>query len=136
RDYDAFPSGLRDRPKAPLRIYEVALDLFPRGHIVGHDQYDRASVGLERVGCDVDIQDDAVLALVAPFAHLLERSRLGLEIVVELPEASCRTDVGDGHRQELLARVTVRPLGSIVDIEEAKRRRIVDPHRYRAVRKQ
>jgi hypothetical protein len=99
------------------------------GHIVGDDKPCVAAVKRHRVRGDFDQNFAAVFPPMQPG---LERQRAHTafrEDSLQLLHFFCRTNVGNRHRQELVAAITVMFDGRLVDIEKFKTLDIVNPHR-------
>jgi hypothetical protein len=115
----------------------VALGAQPVRDVGDHHQHGVASLKDEIVGGHLDVAGLAILADVLPLARLPIRRALCREGLVEERlerlHVLGRPDLGDPHRQELVAGVAVQGHARVVDIQEAQRLQVVHPHRGRVI---
>jgi hypothetical protein len=104
--------------------------------VVREDQCGVAALELDAAGGDLDVDHGAVLDPVLPGARDRRAGTLVLDARQQLFDVLGRADVGDRHREELVAAVAVVAHGGVVDGEEAQRLRVVDPHRERMLLEQ
>ena len=100
------------------------------GHVDGDDQPRAAAGRLELERRHLGLEDRAILLAMVEDPTLAVRWQ-HLERLAHARQLIGGTDLGDGHGQELIAREAVVRDGGLIDVDEAQRLEVVDPHRQR-----
>ena len=91
---------------------------------------------VEAMRGDVDLDRPPVFQDVTPRHRAVVQRGGDRDLVEKRPDVVGGTDLGDAHRQELVARVAVVLDRRRVHLEEAKVVQVEDPHRLRVLQEE
>lgn len=118
------------------RLLTLVLGALALADVLREREHRPAPVELDRVPRDLDREEPPVLRAMAPLAGTLHADARERDRLAQRRDLLGRADVGDRHREELVAGVAVVLHGGGVDLEEAQRLAVVDPGGLRVVREQ
>ena len=115
------------------RVPQLLLRAQALGHVDGDHQPRLPPGQLDGVGSHLHVEQLAGRLAVPPDVRQGRGTlRQPLQLVLQAGHVLGRADAGDGHAQELVARVPVTLDRRVVDGQEAQRLRVEHPHRLRA----
>ena len=110
---------------------QLPLETAGLGHVVGDHQRRGASLPVEHVRGHLDLEQRPVGAAVAPGSRVLQRVLAFGHRLVQASTVLFGADLRDRHAEKLVPRVPVVGDRRLVDLHEAERLDVVDPHRQR-----